>query len=63
MAERTNELADKNEALRESEQLLRAIVETAADGIVTADEAGTIETFNSAAQRLFGYRPDEALGQ
>ena len=63
VAERTSELADKNEALRESEQLLRAIVETAADGIVTADEAGTIETFNSAAQRLFGYKPDEAIGQ
>ena len=63
VAERTSELADKNEALRESEQLLRAIVETAADGIVTADEAGTIQTFNSAAQRMFGYRPDEVIGQ
>lgn len=39
------------------------MVETAVDGIITIDERGTIETVNPAVQRLFGYRPEELVGQ
>jgi len=49
------------EALRESEARLRAIVENAVDGIVTIDEQGNVTSFNPAATRLFGYAPDEIL--
>jgi two-component system CheB/CheR fusion protein len=51
------------EALRESEQTIRAIVETAVDAIITIDRQGTITTFNPAAEQIFGYRAREAIGQ
>lgn len=48
---------------REKESRLRAIVEHAGDAIVTVDDQGLIETFNPAAQRIFGYRPEQVIGQ
>jgi PAS domain S-box-containing protein len=51
------------DALGESEGLLRAIVETAVDGIITIDENGLIRSFNPDATRLFGYMPDEIIGR
>lgn len=42
---------------------LESILDNAAEGIITLDEAGLIETFNSAAQQLFGYETHEAVGQ
>ena len=47
----------------EKESRLQAIVEHAGDAIVTIDDKGTIETFNPAAQRIFGYRPEDIIGQ
>jgi diguanylate cyclase (GGDEF)-like protein/PAS domain S-box-containing protein len=41
----------------------RVIMDTASQGIVTIDQHGTILLFNQAAQRMFGYRADEALGR
>ena len=39
-----------------------SIVEAAADAIVTTDGRGMIESFNTAAEHVFGYRSDEAIG-
>lgn len=51
------------EALRESETRYRAILETAADAIITIDEKGIIEDFNPAAEHIFGYGRAEAVGR
>jgi adenylate cyclase len=42
---------------------LEAIFETATDAIVTADEDGNVVSWNSAASRLFGYAPEEIVGE
>lgn len=41
----------------------RAILDTIADGVIVIDEAGTVQWFNPAAERLFGYRREECLGR
>ena len=47
----------------ESTSLDALIVEQAADALIYCDAAGIIRRWNHAAERLFGYGADEALGQ
>ncbi len=49
--------------LRRSEDQLRATVEAALDCIVSMDETGRIIEFNPAAEKTFGYRREEVIGQ
>ena len=43
--------------------LLSALLEDAVDAIVVSTEVGVIEAFNPAAERMFGYTAEEAIGQ
>jgi len=50
-------------ALRAREMRLEEILNTVADGIITLDEEGKIESFNPAAENIFGFPKSEAIGK
>ncbi len=50
-------------ALQEREARLQSILETAPDAIIVIDDHGLIESYSSAAQRLFGFTAEEAVGR
>jgi PAS domain S-box-containing protein len=50
-------------ALRQNEEGMRAVLESALDPIITIDNKGRIVAFNPAAEKSFGYRRSEAIGQ
>ncbi len=50
-------------AFRENVTRTKAIVNTAAEGILTTDQHGMIETFNPAAEFIFGFTSYEIIGQ
>lgn len=50
-------------ALRENRERLSVVFNTAAEGIITIDQHGLIDSFNPAAERMFGYSAKEVLGK
>lgn len=42
---------------------LNAIIESAIDGIITIDNKGNVETLNKSAALIFGYKPEDVIGQ
>lgn len=51
------------EALRESEGKLRALLEAASEGIIVVDQRGRIVLVNARLEAMFGYDRTELLGQ
>lgn len=57
------EQARAREMLQSSTARIRAIIDTATEGIVTIDSSGLIESFNGSAERMFGYTASEVMGR
>ena len=74
---RTVELVDANEQLqvelqerkraeqvmRESEEKLRRVINTAMDAVLMIDPRGCITLWNKTAERMFGYHENEVMGE
>jgi two-component system, sensor histidine kinase and response regulator len=50
-------------ALRESEAWTRTIVENALDAVIATDDHGVVEGWNRQAEKIFGWKRDEAMGR
>lgn len=60
------EVSDRKKAegeLRESEEKFRKITSSALDAIIMMDDTGNISYWNEAAEEIFGYSAQEALGK
>ncbi len=51
------------DAIRESEERMRSVLESALDCVITMDHHGRVVEFNPAAEKTFGYQREGAIGQ
>jgi PAS domain S-box-containing protein len=56
------ELRKREAGWEESKSRIQAVVDNAADGIITLDAWGNIESFNRAAEKIFGEKADRIIG-
>lgn len=58
----TQELLATTDDLRAREAHVNSILQTVPDAMIVITEQGVIQSFSSAAERLFGYAADEVIG-
>ncbi len=58
-----SEMQRLKQELERREALLRSILDTVPDGLVVIDHQGIVQSFNPAAERMFGYAAAEIVGQ
>lgn len=63
MRSKVTELQLAQEQVRESNERVRQVVDTALDAVITMDDRGRISAWNRQAESMFGWSEAEALGQ
>lgn len=58
----TTEIRKAQEEIRQRQQFLESVLYHAPDAIVTLDERHRVIDWNPGAVKMFGYRPEEAIG-
>ena len=58
-----SERAKTQQQIRSSEEKFRSVTQSVGDGIITSNKTGEIIFWNLGAEKIFGYREDEMLGQ
>ncbi len=61
--EKNRQLLKKQTALSNSENRYQAVINNIADSLITIDSKGIIKSFNKACEALFGYQPEEVIGE
>ncbi len=56
-------LVDQHRDVRDREKRLHAVLDNAGEGIISINEKGVIESFNQAAESIFGYTARQVLGK
>ncbi len=59
----TSRLMVSERAASEREERIQTLLQSVDEGIITMTSDGTVETFNTAASRIFAYEPAEVVGQ
>jgi len=59
----SEDIAQKDIKLRESQEKFRSVADSAVDGIITTDTDGKIVLFNPNLKNIFGYSIDEIKGK
>ncbi len=62
LRDESKKLTQANEKLKASEENYRIVSESASDVIITIDEESRIIYVNAAAERVFGYKTEELIG-
>ena len=55
-------VVERTMKLKQSERRQRSIVDNMVDGLITIDEKGCVISFNRAASKIFGYQPNDIIG-
>jgi hypothetical protein len=63
LRDRERQLKRTRNELRGALAWSRAVLDSAVDGIVTINESGAVESVNPSAEKMFGYRADELVGE
>ena len=61
--EKNKQIDTIKDTLETTELFQKIIIETMIDGLITINEFGIVESFNPAAEKIFGYQADEVIGE